>query len=267
MERKEALFMIKNWFITGDTHGAELLCRRLRYFKIRHAGLVPEETGIIILGDAGINYHGETLGGSYDAGDKKAVNKFGYQLYLLRGNHEFRPSTLPNIKYAYDENVEGHIYYEEAYQNIHYFKDGGDVYLINDFPIYVIPGAYSVDKNFRLATGKKWFRDEQLTEEEKERLLDLLITCNEFDEEPAIVLSHTCPLCWEEYINYLFMDGLDQASVDKTTEKFLDKVYAKIWYKRWYFGHYHDDRDFPDINATILFKQIIPFGSTLEESV
>lgn len=259
--------MIKNWFVTGDTHGAQRLCKRLRTFKLQHQNLLPEETGIIILGDAGLNYHGETLGGSYDAQDKKAVNKFDYQLYLVRGNHEFRPSTLSNIKYVRDENVFGCIYYEEQYPNIHYFKDGGDVYLIDDCPIYVIPGAYSVDKNFRLATGKQWFRDEQLTEEEKEKLLDLILSCNGSDIDLPIVLSHTCPLCWEDHINYLFMDGLDQDSIDKTMEKFLDKVYLGIWYKHWYFGHFHDDRDFKDIKATILYDKIIPLGDTLEETL
>lgn len=252
--------MIKQWFITGDTHGAHETCQRLRIFKIKNPDLIPEETGIIFLGDVGINWCGESLSGSYDDKDKEAVNKFGYQLYLVRGNHEFRPSTLSGIKYAYDENVCGHIYYEEKHPNIHYFKDGGDIYLINDSPVYVIPGAYSVDKNFRLATGKRWFRDEQLTEEEKEKLLDLIITLNEFDEEPAIVLSHTCPLCWEEYISYLFMDELDQKSIDKITEKFLNEVYTRVWYKHWYFGHFHDDKDFRDIKATILFKEIIPLG-------
>lgn len=257
--------MIKQWFITGDTHGAQRLCKRLRVFKLQHPDLIPEETGIVILGDAGLNYHGETLGGSYDAKDKEAVNKYGYQLYLVRGNHEFRPSTLSNIQYIDDENVQGHIYYETQYPNIHYFKDGGDVYFFGGHPIYVIPGAYSVDKNFRLATGKKWFRDEQLTEEEKETLLDRIITCNEFDEESPIVLSHTCPFCWEEYINYLFMDGLDQDSIDKTMEKFLNQIYNSIWYKHWYFGHFHDDKDFYDIEATILFEKIIPLGEYIIE--
>ena len=258
--------MIKQWFITGDTHGAQRLCKRLRIFKLQHQDLLPAETGIIILGDAGLNYHGETLGGSYDAKDKEAVNKYGYQLYLVRGNHEFRPSTLPNIKYVHDENVCGHIYYEEQYPNIHYFKDSGDIYFFNidKQPIYVIPGAYSVDKNFRLATGKKWFRDEQLTEEEKESLLNLIVTYNEIDEIPPIVLSHTCPFSWEDHINYLFMDGLNQDAIDKTMEKFLDKVYLKIWYKHWYFGHFHDDKDFYDIKATILFEKVIPLGEYID---
>ena len=262
--------MITNWFITGDTHGAAMLCRRLRFFRIQHSNLKPEETGIIILGDAGINYHGESLGGSYDAGDKKAVNKFGYQLYILRGNHEIRPSTLSTIKYGFDENVQGRVYYEEEYPNIYYFKDSGGTYTINGTEVFIIPGAYSVDKNFRLATGKNWFRDEQLTEEEKENLLiDLHAAYAAWwmDGGPTI-LSHSCPYSWEEHIKYLFLDNIDQTNIDKKTEIFLDRILINMPdYKYWYFGHFHDDRDFPDIRATILYKKIIPFGKTLEESL
>ena len=259
--------MIKQWFITGDTHGAQRLCKRLRVFKLQHKDLLPAETGIIILGDAGLNYHGETLGGSYDAKDKEAVNKYGYQLYLLRGNHEFRPSTLSNIEIGQDKNVNGMVYREEKYPNIHYFLDGGGQYWINNIKVFTIPGAYSVDKNFRLATGKKWFRDEQMTLEEQVDFLDSVKFYMELahGKEDIIILSHTCPLIFEPHIKYLFMDGLDQDSIDKTMETFLDKIFATIPdYKYWYFGHFHDDKDFYDIKATILFEKVIPFGEYID---
>ena len=61
------------------------------------------------------------------------------------------------------------------------------------------------------------------------------------------------------------MDGLDQNSIDKTMEKFLNKIYNSIWYKHWYFGHFHDDRDFYDVKATILFEKVIPLGGYIIE--
>lgn len=262
--------MIKQWFITGDTHGAHETCVRLRIFKQKNPDLIPEETGIIFLGDVGINWCGESLGGSYDAGDKKAVNKFGYQLYLLRGNHEFRPSTLSCIEIGNDENVKGMVYREPAYPNIHYFLDGGGQYWINDIKVFALPGAYSVDKNFRLATGKRWFRDEQMTLEERHDIYDsikLYMELAHYDED-IIILSHTCPLNFEPYIKYLFMDGLDQESIDKSMEQFLDVIHETVPdYKHWYFGHFHDDKDFDDVHATILFKSIVPFGKTLKEKL
>lgn len=259
--------VIKKWFITGDTHGAQDLCNRQRIMKKKYPNLNPAETGIIILGDAGINYHGETLGGNYDAKDKEAVNKYGYQLYILRGNHELRPSTLSTIKLKEDEEVNGSVYYEEEYPNIHYFLDGGGCYVIDDNAIFVIPGAFSVDKNFRLATGRKWFRDEQLTEEEKERLFWELQMIYDSGVNLPIILSHTCPYKWEKYIKYLFLNEIDQSLVDKKTEIFLDKILDNMFYKHWYFGHFHDDKDFYSIAATMLYQKIIPFGEYLEKKL
>ena len=44
--------MIKNWLVRGDCHGNFLWMNDLNPNKY-----IPEETGIIILGDAGINFY------------------------------------------------------------------------------------------------------------------------------------------------------------------------------------------------------------------
>lgn len=44
--------MIKNWLVTGDTHGRVME----RLSQIDSDKYIPDETAIIILGDAGINY-------------------------------------------------------------------------------------------------------------------------------------------------------------------------------------------------------------------
>ena len=44
--------MIKNWLVTGDTHG--LVDMRLANIPDSYE---PQETALIILGDAGINYY------------------------------------------------------------------------------------------------------------------------------------------------------------------------------------------------------------------
>ena len=45
--------MIKNWHITGDLHGNLSRLYRLKFDN-------PEEHAIIVLGDFGINYYGDT---------------------------------------------------------------------------------------------------------------------------------------------------------------------------------------------------------------
>ena len=45
--------MIKNWLVTGDTHGQVMT----RLMSIGTTDYKPEETALIILGDAGINFY------------------------------------------------------------------------------------------------------------------------------------------------------------------------------------------------------------------
>ena len=45
--------MIKNWLVTGDTHGQVMT----RLMNIGTTDYPPEETALIILGDAGINFY------------------------------------------------------------------------------------------------------------------------------------------------------------------------------------------------------------------
>ena len=40
----------------------------------------------------------------------------------------------------------------------------------------------------------------------------------------------------------VFLSGVDQSKVDKSTEEFLDEVESNIQYKKWYCGHYHTDK-------------------------
>ena len=61
-----------------------------------------------------------------------------------------------------------------------------------------------------------------------------------FGKHYDVILTHTCPISWEP--TDLFLSGLDQSSVDKTMELWLDKVKQNIDWSIWLFGHYHDDR-------------------------
>ena len=55
-----------------------------------------------------------------------------------------------------------------------------------------------------------------------------------------IVLSHTCPY---KYLPYeVFLPGIDQSTVDQSTEKFLDDIENTLNYKKWYCGHYHTEK-------------------------
>lgn len=233
--------MIKNWLVRGDTHGQ---------FHWMHNGclddFVPEETAIIILGDAGFNYYLNKT----DVRLKEEVNALGYRIYCVRGNHEARPSDIPGMEIKFDAEVNGGVYMEEDFPNIRYFKDYGK-YCIDGYTVAVIGGAYSVDKWYRLynagvsskldrdyTNAKKtgWFYNEQLSALEMESAEEELCSMRDFD----FVFTHTCPISWQPID--LFLSAVNQSEVDNSMELWMDELKDKITWNIWLFGHYHADR-------------------------
>lgn len=232
---------IVTWLVRGDTHGGtNWITEQLKDYQ-------PEQTAIIILGDAGFNF----FLNKRDQQVKEYVEQFGYYIYAVRGNHEMRPEHLPSLIHEYDKNVEGWVIYEPDYPHIRYFDEyASPIYTINGYRCLVLNGAYSVDKWYRLnragmteetnnpkRTG--WFADECLTKGEMaeiERYIDK--SCDySFD----FVLSHTCPLKYQP--TDLFLGFVDQSKVDTSMEEWMDKLSEKIVVNfAWIFGHYHADR-------------------------
>lgn len=227
--------------LVSDTHGGFNTIARVSDIVRNNPELKPEELGVIILGDCGLNFYLNNTDQKY----KKILANYGVRIYCVRGNHEARPESL-NYEIIYDSDVEGEVYLDPINSHIRYFKDGG-IYNINGFSILTIGGAYSVDKWYRLARAglteetnnpKKsgWFADECLTKNEMENIAKN-VTCKSFD----FVFTHTCPISWEP--RDLFLNFIDQNSVDKSMENWLeDTIKANIHWDIWCFGHYHADR-------------------------
>jgi 3-oxoacid CoA-transferase subunit A len=222
------MVLISNWFITGDTHGD--ITPRLKHIQTKYPNCVPEETALIVLGDVGFNYYR----GRKDVYNKEQANSFGYKIYCLRGNHEERPSNL-DIPIKWDADVMGEVHIEKEYPNIRYFTDDGGVYLIGGLMCATVPGAYSVDKFYRLERGLAWFPNEQLSSLERQTLQKKL-SGRYFD----IVLSHTCPYSWRP--TDLFLNCINQSTVDNAMEFWMDELKNTFIWDHWFFGHYHADR-------------------------
>jgi 3-oxoacid CoA-transferase subunit A len=122
---------------------------------------------------------------------------------------------------------------------IEYLSDAPAVYEFAGYKTLSIPGAYSVDKWYRLSRHWTWYEDEQLNEEEMLMGIRLVQQEKSFD----LVISHTCPLIYEP--RDLFLGGIDQSMVDKTMERYLGEIEYDLDYKRWAFGHFHADRLYP----------------------
>ena len=152
----------------------------------------------------------------------------------IHGNHEIRPHHIPTYKSKQWNG--GMVLYEEKYPNLLFAQDG-EIFNMDGLTHLVMGGAYSVDKYYRLARGLHWFEDEQPDNEIKKRVEARL---SELDWKVDIVMSHTCPT---RYVpTEAFLPGLDQSTVDRSTEEWLDSIAERLDYKKWFCGHWHIDK-------------------------
>lgn len=223
---------ITKWLVTGDTHGDFT-----RFYNLHEAVPKDEIWGVIILGDAGLNYW---LSKRDKVNKGRIAHKYPrLSFFCVRGNHEARPEDVEDMDKVFMPDIGNYVYMELDYPNIHYLMDGHE-YMFDTYRTLVCGGAYSIDKYYRLerqALGGYggWFANEQLSQEEMEN-----ITNTFKGEEFHLVLTHTCPWSWQP--RDLFLSFIDQSKVDDSMEVWMDQLKEDIVYGVWLCGHYHDDR-------------------------
>lgn len=211
-------------YYTGDIHGNPYpiieFCENMD---------LTEDDVIVILGDVGLNYDL----GKRDALIKQALSKLKPTIFCIHGNHECRPHQIDTYKQA--EYCGGIVWYEDDYPNLKFAKDG-EIYSLGEYRHLVIGGAYSVDKYYRQMRGMAWWKDEQPSKEIKARVEQQIRDNPNID----IVLSHTCP---QKYVpTEMFLSGIDQSTVDTSTEEWLDTIEEQLEYRAWFCGHWHTDK-------------------------
>ena len=210
-------------WLTGDTHGhfdrVEAFCREQQ---------TTTDDILIILGDSGFNFGG----GERDRFLKTRASQFPITIFSLHDNRENRPQNIPG--YVEGSFHGGKILYEPQYPNLLFAVDG-EVYRFAGTDCLVVGGAYSTGKEYRLVKGLGWWPDEQPSPEIK-AYVEQQIREKQFD----IVLSHTCPFKYEP--TEMFLGGIDQRTVDDSTERWLDTIEESIQYKAWFCGHWHTDK-------------------------
>jgi len=227
-------------YITGDKHAD---FREVFYFC--YANDTSLDDILIVLGDAGINYYANEK----DYMLKNSLLQYPITFFCIHGNHEQRPENIKTYKTK--KFHDGIVYYEEDYPNILFAKDG-EVYNFNNHKVLVIGGAYSVDKYFRLARGYNWYESEQPDDKTKNKVKKVL---KDLDNKVDIILSHTCP--YKYLPREMFLKGIDQSTVDNSTEYFLDEIEEVADYNLWYCGHYHTDKEIDKI--IFMFHKIEEF--------
>jgi 3-oxoacid CoA-transferase subunit A len=251
-------------FVTGDIHGNVFdFADRMEQIHIE-----PGST-VVIAGDVGLNYrkpYKNYLGTYYHDTERldhleQICNAYGVITIVMRGNHDIRycrdirKGLFGEFEPIRDES--GSYLCLQRAPHILFASDHGGAYRIASKDMLLIPGAYSVDKFYRLYNGWPWESEEQLDETERKRLSEMVKQVP-FD----IVISHTCPKSWQKHMQDLFLPGLKD--VDSTMEEWLDRVLEDVERvsadrsPQWFFGHYHADREIPNTIGRMLYHDIVP---------
>lgn len=235
------MFFDRIW-VTADIHGSALPINDFYNTYKDSFNFNPITDLMILLGDTGCNYYLNKRDGRL----KTELSNLPFTYFLIRGNHEERASICAeqNPDKWHEEIINKNIILiENNYPNILYALDDVAFYQINHYNILTIPGAYSVDKNYRIQKGWIWFQNEQLSELEKMTGRAKIASHN---YKADIVLSHTCPILFSP--SDLFLPSIDQSQVDKSMEQYLGELEYKMNYKIWLFGHFHQTRIYPTID-------------------
>ena len=225
-------------YLTGDTHGnisrIEKFCDKFQTSK---------QDIIIILGDAGFNYYLNL--NDYDL--KLKAESLPITFFCIHGNHEERPQNISNYQEVIFHN--GVAFQQEQFPSLYFAKDG-EFYNFNKKQCLALGGAYSVDKQYRIAMGYKWYASEQPNALEKQRIEQEIAKHN---YQTDIVLSHTCP--YHTMPKHLFLKTIDQSKIDNSMELWFQEISEKLSFQHWYFGHYH--ADWKNNKFQMLFENII----------
>ena len=127
---------------------------------------------------------------------------------FIRGNHDDPSKCKEMSGYIEDGTVENDVMY--------------------------IGGAWSIDHAYRLE-GKDWWRDEELSIEELNRLIDVYSNV-----KPRVMITHDCPtaVAWEMFISKGHsLAGINQ--IKTRTGEALQAMFEIHKPQEWYFGHWH----------------------------
>ena len=168
----------------------------------------------IQLGDMGFNY--------------KALQKL-----RPKGHHIFFPGNHDNYDSLKKVND---IYFPSTGMNFGYDRHGGISY-------FYVRGAFSIDKEYRLADErrtnyKSWWEEEELIYSEAQKCLSLYELVR-----PDLVITHSCPHSIQKMLSTrtLIDFGFDSVTFRTNTGMLLQTMLDTHSPTKWFFGHFHRD--------------------------
>lgn len=209
-------------FITGDTHG-DIDWGKLNNRQFPVGKTLTRDDYVIVCGD---------WGGVWGDGTDRYVQKWWkdkpYTLLFVDGNHE----NFEKLNEFPTEIWNGGRIHRIAENIIHLMR--GQVFEIDGIKFYVMGGAASIDKQWRIPYISWWPEEIPSMSEEAEGFRNLEKNGNSVD----VILTHDGPasvvrMMMEEFGKEFCSDGLSRG---------FDNLAEAIKFKHWFFGHYHIDK-------------------------
>ncbi|MCF0228062.1 MAG: metallophosphoesterase [Parasporobacterium sp.] len=226
-------------FVTGDTH-RKLDIQKLNEDNFSEQTLMGRDDYLIITGDFG----GVWSGDSADDDILDYHENKNYTTLFVAGNHENYDAlqTYP-VKMWH-----GGLVHEIRDHVLHLMN--GQIYEINGKTFFVMGGATSVDRMYRVE-HETWWKEEEPSESDFRTALSNL---SRHDNKVDYILSHTIP---ESVRRRAFEPIKEFVDYESRVEKFLDEVIRDIEYTKWFAGHIHIDRELIKYRIRIVFNSIL----------
>ena len=226
-------------FITGDTH-RKLDINKLDLENFSEQKLLSRDDYLIITGDFG----GVWTGDSSDDDILDYHEDKPYTTLFIGGNHENYDAlnTYPVVMWNKGpvHKIREHV--------LHLMN--GQIYEIAGKTFFVMGGATSVDKMFRIEHETWWSEEEPSEEEFRTAWENLGARGNKVD----YIITHTVP---ESVRKTAFKPMKDFLEYESRVERFLDIVIREVQYEKWFAGHIHIDREIQDYNLRIIYNSIL----------
>lgn len=221
-------------YVTGDTH-ANLDIGKLSSRRFKEQKEMSKDDYLIVCGDFGLVWDGSAREMYW----QDWLTGRNFTTLWIDGNHE-------NFDILYEfpltDKFGGKV--REIAPDI-YHLDRGQVLTIDGKKIFVMGGAKSHDREYRIE-HISWWEQEMPTSAEMERAIEALDKCG---WEVDYVITHCAPKSVQKMVcSWYENDPL---------VSFLERVRTDLKFKRWYFGHYHIDRTFGE-QFEALYNRVIP---------
>ena len=220
-------------FVTGDTH-ADIDIGKLAVKNFPRQKDLSKSDYLIVCGDFCLVWDGS----SREMWWQDWLTEKNFTTLWIDGNHENFDILR---EFPLTERFGGSV--REIAPDI-FHLDRGQVLTIDKKKIFVMGGARSHDKEYRIE-HISWWEQEMPSPDEMDRAIQSL---DKHQWKVDYVLTHCAP----RSIQSMLADWYENDPL----VSFLERVQKDLDFKHWYFGHYHLDKRIND-KFTALYNEII----------